>query len=85
MKLDEKQQNDDGKVEKTEEREKKPNLKGDWLNVVFIVLLCTLQGLPMGISLAVKAYMQNMKVSYVQQVLEFGLCIKSYFFFILNS
>lgn len=45
-----------------------PNLDGDKLNVVLLTLLCTLQGIPMGISLAISTYMQNMKVSYVQQV-----------------
>lgn len=45
-----------------------PNLEGDKLNVVLLTLLCTLQGIPMGISLAISTYMQNMKVSYVEQV-----------------
>ncbi|XP_060865918.1 acetyl-coenzyme A transporter 1-like isoform X2 [Metopolophium dirhodum] len=45
----------------------KPNLKGDRLNVALLVLLYTLQGIPIGITLAIRAYMQNKKVSYGQQ------------------
>lgn len=47
----------------------KPNLKGDRLNVALLVLLYMLQGVPIGISFAIRTYMQNMKVSYIQQVI----------------
>jgi len=50
----------------------KPKLKGDKLNLVLLVFLCTLQGIPMGISLAIKTYMQNKKVPYIQQA-KFGM------------
>lgn len=46
----------------------KPNLKGDMLNVALLVLLYTLQGIPIGISSAIRTYVQNKKVSYGQQV-----------------
>lgn len=47
----------------------KPNLKGDRLNVTLLVLFYMLQGVPIGISFAIRTYMQNMKVSYIQQVI----------------
>ncbi|XP_025202719.1 acetyl-coenzyme A transporter 1-like [Melanaphis sacchari] len=50
----------------------KPNLKGDRLNVALLVLLYMLQGVPIGISFAIRTYMQNMNVSYVQQA-KFGV------------
>lgn len=50
----------------------KPNLKGDRLNVALLVLLYMLQGVPVGISFAIRTYMQNMKVSYIQQA-KFGV------------
>lgn len=60
--------NDDDKTLSEIQKDIKPNLKGDMLNVALLVLLYTLQGVPIGISLAIRAYMQNRKVSYVQQV-----------------
>ncbi|XP_027840968.2 acetyl-coenzyme A transporter 1-like [Aphis gossypii] len=50
----------------------KPNLKGDRLNVTLLVLFYMLQGVPIGISFAIRTYMQNMKVSYIQQA-KFGM------------
>lgn len=61
-------QNGDDKTPSEIQKDIKPNLKGDMLNVALLVLLYTLQGLPIGISLAIRTYMQNRKVSYVQQV-----------------
>lgn len=45
-----------------------PNLKGDKLNVLLLIMLYMLQGIPMGIAMAIKMYMQNMKISYAEQV-----------------
>lgn len=56
-------QNDDHKSDDI-----KPNLKGDRLNVALLILLCTLQGIPVGLSVAIRTYMQNMKIPYSQQV-----------------
>lgn len=56
-------QNNDEKVDDVE-----PNLKGDRLNVALLILLCTLQGIPVGLSVAIRTYMQNMKIPYSQQV-----------------
>jgi PAT family acetyl-CoA transporter-like MFS transporter 1 len=55
-------------VENPERTRVKPNLKGDMLNVALLVLLYTLQGIPIGISSAIRTYVQNKKVSYGQQV-----------------
>lgn len=46
----------------------KPNIKGDMLNIGLLVLLYTLQGIPIGISSAIRTYVQNRKISYGQQV-----------------
>lgn len=54
--------------EKSDQNVGKPNLKGDKFNLALLILLCTLQGIPMGISVAIRTYMQNRKISYVQQV-----------------
>uniref|UniRef100_A0A2S2QWK0 Acetyl-coenzyme A transporter 1 n=1 Tax=Sipha flava TaxID=143950 RepID=A0A2S2QWK0_9HEMI len=54
-------------VENPERTRVKPNLKGDMLNVALLVLLYTLQGIPIGISSAIRTYVQNKKVSYGQQ------------------
>lgn len=60
--------NGDDKTSSEVQKDIKPNLKGDRLNVALLVLLYTLQGIPIGISLAIRTYMQNRKISYVQQV-----------------
>lgn len=60
--------NGDDKTSSDVQKDIKPNLKGDRLNVALLVLLYTLQGIPIGISLAIRTYMQNNKVSYGQQV-----------------
>lgn len=62
------QWNDEDKTSSDVQKDIRPNLKGDKLNVAFLVLLYMLQGIPLGISLAIRAYMQNKKVSYGQQV-----------------
>lgn len=54
--------------DKLEQNVGKPNLKGDKFNLALLILLCTLQGIPLGISVAIRTYMQNRKISYVQQV-----------------
>ncbi|XP_022175893.1 acetyl-coenzyme A transporter 1-like [Myzus persicae] len=59
--------NGDDKTSSEVQKDIKPNLKGDRLNVALLVLLYTLQGIPIGISLAIRTYMQNRKISYVQQ------------------
>lgn len=46
----------------------KPNLNGDMLNIGLLVLLYVLQGIPIGISAAIRTYVQNKKISYGQQV-----------------
>jgi len=60
--------NGDDKTSSDVQKDIKPNLKGDWPNVALLVLLYMLQGIPIGISLAIRTYMQNKKVSYGQQV-----------------
>lgn len=45
-----------------------PNLVGNKLNVALLVLLYSFQGIPVGISIAIGTYIQNSKISYVQQV-----------------
>lgn len=46
-----------------------PNLKGDWLNFYFLILLYTLQGTTTGLSYAFPIILQNTKfVTYNDQV-----------------
>lgn len=50
----------------------KPNLKGDWLNFYFLILLYTLQGTTSGLSYAFPIILQNTKfVTYNDQVSTF--------------
>jgi len=50
----------------------KPNLKGDWLNFYFLILLYTLQGVTSGLSYAFPIILQNTKfVTYNDQVSTF--------------
>lgn len=60
--------NNDDRLEIDDDTRLEPNLKGDKLNIALLVLLCTLQGIPVGISMAVRTYIQNSKVSYIEQV-----------------
>lgn len=47
----------------------KPNLKGDWMNFFLLLLLYTMQGLPLGLSSAIPILLQsNKNVSYKDQV-----------------
>lgn len=45
------------------------NLKGDYGNIAFLLLLYVLQGIPIGLSSAVPLLLQNRKVSYSDQAL----------------
>lgn len=45
------------------------NLKGDYGNIAFLLLLYVLQGIPIGLSSAVPLLLQNRKVSYSEQAL----------------
>lgn len=45
------------------------NLKGDYGNIVFLLLLYVLQGIPIGLSTAVPLLLQNRKISYSEQAL----------------
>lgn len=45
------------------------NLKGDYSNIAFLLLLYVLQGIPIGLSAAVPLLLQNRKVSYSDQAL----------------
>ncbi|KAE9538631.1 hypothetical protein AGLY_005730 [Aphis glycines] len=48
----------------------KPNLKGDWLNFFLLMLLYTMQGIPLGIASAMPIILQsNKNVSYKDQAL----------------
>lgn len=48
----------------------KPNLKGDWLNFFLLMLLYTMQGMPLGIASAMPIILQSNKdVSYKDQAL----------------
>jgi len=47
----------------------KSNLKGDWLNFFMLLLLYTMQGLPLGLSSAIPILLQSKKdISYQDQV-----------------
>jgi len=59
----------------------KPNLKGDWLNFYFLILLYTLQGTTSGLSYAFPIILQNTKfVTYNDQVSTFQFIRLSIFF-----
>lgn len=49
--------------------EEQSNLKGDYGNVMILLFLYILQGVPLGISSAVRILLQNRGVSYKQQAL----------------
>lgn len=57
----------DSKVNKS--KDTLSNLKGDYGNIAFLLLLYVLQGIPIGISTAVPLLLQNRKVSYSEQAL----------------
>lgn len=48
---------------------KKPNLKEDWLNLFLLILLYTMQGLPIGLSLSFPMILQSKQmITYDEQV-----------------
>lgn len=51
------------------EEEEESNLKGDYRNVAILLFLYILQGIPLGISSAVRILLQNRGVSYKEQAL----------------
>lgn len=53
----------------TKTKETLSNLKGDYGNIAFLLLLYVLQGIPIGLSSAVPLLLQNRKVSYSEQAL----------------
>lgn len=55
--------------ERKQDEEEASNLKGDYLNVVILLFLYILQGIPLGISSAVRILLQNRGVSYKEQAL----------------
>jgi PAT family acetyl-CoA transporter-like MFS transporter 1 len=55
------------KIEEVVEEES--NLKGDYGNVAILLFLYILQGIPLGISSAVRILLQNRGVSYKEQAL----------------
>lgn len=47
----------------------RPDLKGDWPNFFLLILLYTIQGLPLGLAIALPIIFQSKKtVSYKEQV-----------------
>lgn len=55
--------------ENSEANDREPNLKGEIFNIAFLLLLCIMQGIPIGIAMATKTYVQNTHMSYYQQVI----------------
>lgn len=53
----------------TKTKETLSNLRGDYGNIAFLLLLYVLQGVPIGLSSAVPLLLQNRKVSYSEQAL----------------
>lgn len=49
--------------------EEESNLKGDYRNVAILLFLYILQGIPLGISSAVRILLQNRGVSYKEQAI----------------
>lgn len=49
----------------------KSNIKGDEWNILLLLFLYTLQGIPLGLSAAIPMILQNRGVSYKQQVSDF--------------
>lgn len=48
----------------------KPNLRGDWLNFFLLLLLYTMQGMPLGLIRAIPIILQSKKnVTYENQVI----------------
>lgn len=58
-----------GERSSSRSKETLSNLKGDYGNIAFLLLLYILQGIPIGLSSAVPLLLQNRKVSYSDQAL----------------
>ena len=54
-------------VEEENEADEKPSLAGDWANLGLLLLLYTLQGVPMGLASSVTLILQEKSVSYRDQ------------------
>jgi PAT family acetyl-CoA transporter-like MFS transporter 1 len=62
----------------------KPDLKGDWLNFFLLILLYTMQGMPLGLSSAVPILLQsNKNVTYRDQVNIFDCHVSLLLIFII--
>lgn len=48
--------------------DEKPNLEGDWLNIFLLTFLYLLQGIPVGLTLAIPFVLQKRGVTYADQV-----------------
>ena len=46
----------------------KPNLKGDWLNILLLIFMYTLQCIPRSLVNAIQLILQNRKATYDEQV-----------------
>ncbi|CRL01967.1 CLUMA_CG015131, isoform A [Clunio marinus] len=64
--MDQNKENEDNEVQEKKETEMS-NLKGDYGNVIILLFLYMLQGIPLGISSAVPILLQNRGVSYAEQ------------------
>jgi len=53
----------------------KPNLKGDWLNFFLLILLYTIQGLPLGLAIALPIIFQSKKIVTYKEQVNFSLII----------
>jgi MFS transporter, PAT family, solute carrier family 33 (acetyl-CoA transportor), member 1 len=53
----------------------KPNLKGDWLNFFLLILLYTIQGLPLGLVIAFPIIFQSKKIVTYKEQVNFSLRI----------
>lgn len=44
------------------------NTSGDWMNIIILLILYTLQGIPLGLSAAIPIIMQKKHITYKEQV-----------------
>lgn len=69
--------------------EEQSNLKGDYGNVMILLFLYILQGIPLGISSAVRILLQNRGVSYKEQALfslaSYPFTSKFFSFFVIGN
>lgn len=54
--------------EKLQEKLKKPRLKADGWNIILLLLLYILQGIPLHLSMAISIVLQKRGMSYIDQV-----------------